>query len=150
MAATRTRSTPSSNGSAAHSAVERAKDAGSSVTTAARKAKGPMLAAGATAAGLAGGLALGSRMTSKRAGLGARLRSRRTVLGVPVGRRSGLIKTAQALGKVASEMSSARNQASVATDDIHQIREHLERESRRSPIEVVLDGLTHRPGTRKR
>ena len=109
-----------------------------------------MLAAGATAAGLAGGLALGSRMTSKRAGLGARLRSRRTVLGVPVGRRSGLSKTAQALGKVASEMSSARNQASVATDDIHQIREHLERESRRSPIEVVLDGLTHRPGARKR
>lgn len=149
MATTKTRSTPSSNGSAAHSAVERAKEAGSSVTTAARKAKGPMLAAGATAAGLAGGLALGSRMTSKRAGLGA-LRSRRTVLGVPVGRRSGLSKTAQALGKVASEMSSARNQASVATDDIHQIREHLERESRRSPIEVVLDGLTHRPGTRKR
>ena len=108
-----------------------------------------MLAAGATAAGLAGGLALGSRMTSKRAGLGARLRPR-TVLGVPVGRRSGLIMTAQALGKVASEMSSARNQVSVATDDIHQIREHLERESRRSPIEVVLDALTHRPGTRKR
>jgi hypothetical protein len=109
-----------------------------------------MLAAGATAAGLAGGLALRSRMTSKRAGLGARLHSRRTVLGVPVGRRSGLIKTAQALGKVASEMSSARNQASVATDDIHQIREHLERENRRSPIEVVLDALTHRAGTRKR
>jgi hypothetical protein len=150
MATTRTRSTPSSNGSAAHSALERAKGAGSSVTTAARKAKGPMLAAGATAAGLAGGLALGSRMTSKRAGLGARLRPRRTVLGVPVGRRSGLIKSAQALGTVASEMSSARHQASVATDDIHQIREHLERESRRSPIEVVLDGLTHRPGTRKR
>ena len=150
MAATRTRSTPSSNGSAASSAFERAKEAGSSVTTAARKAKAPMLAAGATAAGLAGGLALGSRMTSKRAGLGSRLRSRRTVFGVPVGRRSGLIKTAQALGKVASEMSSARNQASVATDDIHQIREHLERENRRSPIEVVLDALTHRPGTRKR
>jgi hypothetical protein len=150
MAATRTRSAPSSNGSAAHSAVEKAKEAGSSVTTAARNAKVPMLAAGATAAGLAGGLALRSRMTSKRAGLGARLHSRRTVLGVPVGRRSGLIKTAQALGKVASEMSSARNQASVATDDIHQIREHLERENRRSPIEVVLDALTHRPGTRKR
>jgi len=83
-----------------------------------------MLAAGGTAAGLAGGLALGSRMTSKRASLGARLRSRRTVLGMPVGRRGGLIKTAQVLGKVASEMSSARNQASVATDDIHQIREH--------------------------
>jgi hypothetical protein len=93
---------------------------------------------------------LGSRMTPKRAGLGTRLRSRRTVLGVPVGRRSGLIKTAHALGKVANEMSSARNQASVATDDIHQIREHLEREHRRSPIEVVLDALTHRPGTRKR
>jgi hypothetical protein len=109
-----------------------------------------MLAAGATAAGLAGGLALGSRMTSKPAGLGALLRPRRTMLGLPVGRRSGLIKTAQALGKVASEMSSARHQASRATDDIHQIREHLKRENRRSPIEVALDALTHRPGTRKR
>ena len=109
-----------------------------------------MLAAGATAAGLAGGLALGSRMTSKPAGLGALLRPRRTVLGMPVGRRSGLIKSAQALGTVASEMSAARRQASVATDDIHQIREHLKRENRRSPIEVVLDALTHRPETRKR
>lgn len=109
-----------------------------------------MLAAGATAAGLAGGLALGSRMTSKPAGLGALLRPRRTVLGVPVGRRSGLVETAQALGRVASEMSSARQQAAVATDDIHQIREQLEREHRRSPIEVVLDALTHRPGTRKK
>jgi hypothetical protein len=72
------------------------------------------------------------------------------MLGLPVGRRSGLIKTAQALGKVASEMSSARHQASRATDDIHQIREHLKRENRRSPIEVALDALTHRPGTRKR
>lgn len=149
MAATKTRSTPSVNGSAASTAVARAKEAGGSVTTAARRAKGPMLAAGATAAGLAGGLALGSKMSSKRSGLGALLSPRRTVLGVPVGRKSGLIKTAEALGKAAHEVGSARKQVSATTDDVHEIREQLEQGNRRSPVEVLLDGLTHRRGAHR-
>jgi hypothetical protein len=70
---------------------------------AATKAKAPMLTAGATAAGLAGGLLLGSRARSKRRGVAAFLS-----------------------------------------------REELEKTTRRSPIEVVLDGLTHRRGAHKR
>ena len=106
MATTKTRSTQSSNGSAGSSAVAKAKGAGDSVTTAAKRVKTPVLAAGATAAGLAGGALLGSRMASRRSGLSGFLRPQRKVLGVPVGRKSGLEVTASALGKVAKELGS--------------------------------------------
>ena len=109
-----------------------------------------MLTAGATAAGLAGGLLLGSRARSKRRGMAALLAPRRRVLGVPVGRRNGAVRTARALGRVARELSSATNQVSATTDELRQVREELEKTTRRSPIEVVLDGLTHRRGAHKR
>jgi hypothetical protein len=70
VAATKTAASANGSGAAA-----KAKEAGESVATAARTVKGPAIAAGATVAGLAGGLALGSRMGSKR----------RKVLGLPVG-----------------------------------------------------------------
>jgi len=150
MAATRTRSTQAANGSSASSAVAKAKDTGDSIATAASKAKGPMLTAGATAAGLAGGLVLGSRARSKSRGVTALLAPRRRVLGVPVGRKNGVVRTAKALGQVARELSSASNQVSAATDEVRQVREELEKTTRRSPIEVLLDGLTHRRGAHKR
>ena len=149
MAATKTRRTPSVNGSAPASALEKAQEAGGSVATAARRAKGPVLTAGATAAGLAGGLALGSRLSGGRRGIGAILAPRRKVLGVPIGRKSGLAKTTEALGEVARELSAARKQASATTDDVHKIREQLDRANRQSPVEVLLDGLTHRRGAHK-
>jgi hypothetical protein len=150
MAATKTRSTQAANGSSAPSAVAKAKDTGDSIATAARKAKGPMLTAGATAAGLAGGLVLGSRARSKSRGVTALLAPQRRVLGVPVGRKNGVVQTAKALGDVARELSSASNQVSAATDEVRQVREELEKTTRRSPIEVLLDGLTHRRGAHKR
>ena len=150
MAATRTRSTQAANGSSASSAVAKAKDTGDSIATAARKAKGPMLTAGATAAGLAGGLVLGSRARSKSRGVTALLAPQRRVLGVPVGRKNGVLRTAKALGQVARELSSASNQVSAATDEVRQVRAELEKTTRRSPIEVLLDGLTHRRGAHKR
>jgi hypothetical protein len=150
MAAAKTSSKQSANGSASSRTVVKAKEAGSSVATAASKAKGPVLTAGATAAGLVGGLALGSRMSSKRRGLGALLAPRRKVLGVPVGRKSPMVRTAEALGQVARELSSATNQVSSTADDVQQIREQLDKANRRSPLEVVLDGLTHRRGAHKR
>jgi hypothetical protein len=130
--------------------VAKAKDTGDSIATAARKAKGPMLTAGATAAGLAGGLVLGSRARSKSRGVTALLAPQRRVLGVPVGRKNGVVRTAKALGQVARELSSASNQVSTATDEVRQVREELEKTTRRSPIEVLLDGLTHRRGAHKR
>jgi hypothetical protein len=150
MAATKTKPTTSSNGGSDSSAASKAGATGDSIATAARKARGPMLAAGATAAGLAGGLALGSRAKSKRRGMSALLAPRRRILGVPVGRRNNVVRTAKALGQVARELSSATNKASATTDDIRQIREQLDKANRQSPLEVVLDGLTHRRGAHKR
>ena len=150
MATTKTRSTQSSNGSAGSSAVAKAKGAGDSVTTAAKRVKTPVLAAGATAAGLAGGALLGSRMASRRSGLSGFLRPQRKVLGVPVGRKSGLEVTASALGKVAKELGSAAGKASDTTEDVRQVREHLDRLNRQSPVEVLLSGLTHRRGAHRR
>ena len=110
-----------------------------------------MLTAGATAAGLAGGLVLGSRARrSKSRGVTALLAPQRRVLGVPVGRKNGVVRTAKALGEVARELSSASNQVSAATDEVRQVREELEKTTRRSPIEVLLDGLTHRRGAHRR
>jgi hypothetical protein len=122
--------------------------AAKTTTSRAAKAKGPALTAGAAAAGLAGGLALGTR--SRRRGVRGLLAPRRRVLGIPLGRKSGFVRTAQALGEVARSLGSATNKASATTDDIHQIREQLDKTNRQSPLEVVIDGLTHRRGAHKR
>jgi len=92
----------------------------------------PALAAGAAAAGLAGGLLIGSRK-----GSGLHLFRRR---------RSGAALAVAG----AKRLAAAAGKASNTADDIHAIREQLENANRRSPIEVVLDGLTHRPRTGKR
>jgi hypothetical protein len=129
MAATKTRSTTSRNGSGP-----------STVEKVAGRAKGPMLTVGVTAAGLAGGLALGARMGTKR----------RKVLGLPIGRKSAFARAAEAFGDVARELSKARNQASAVTDDVREIREQVDKANRQSPVEVLLDALTHRRGAHKR
>ena len=144
----RTRSTPASNGSgSASKVVSKAKDAGDSVSTAASSAKGPLIAATAAAAGLAGGMALGSRLGSKRRSF---LSPRRKILGVPVGRKSGVVVAAGALGKAARGLGSFTNKTSEAANDLHEVRDQLDKANRQSPLEVVLDGLTHRRGAHKR
>ena len=111
MAATKTRSGQSTNGNAASSTGAKVKEAGGAVASTARRVRAPALAAGATAVGLAGGMALGSRMASKGRGPGALLAPRPRVLGVPIGRKSGLVRTAEAVGKAAKELSSADQRA---------------------------------------
>jgi hypothetical protein len=122
-----TRTTPSVNGSRV---AAKAKGAGDSVATAVRSAKRPAVVAGAAAAGLAGGLALGSRM--------------------PWRRKNTLETVAEAVGTLAGELGSARKQVAATTDEVHQIRDQLDKANRQSPLEVVLDGLTHRRGAHKR
>lgn len=143
--ATNSRSAPSSNGTA----VAKAKDAGAAVTTVARSARGPALSAGAAAAGLVGGFALGSHLGTRRRGLSGLVARRPKVLGVPLGRKTGLQKTVETLGRATRELGAATRQVSSATDEIRQVREQLDQANRRSPIEVVLDGLTHRRGAHK-
>ena len=135
MAATKTAVSANGSGAAA-----KAKDAGESVATAARTAKGPALAVGATVAGLAGGLALGSRMGHNR----------RKVLGLPIGRKRPAVRAAEALGRVARGLGSAAGQAAATTEEVRQVREQLDRANRQSPVEVLLDALTHRRGAHRR
>ena len=128
--ATRTRAeTSASNGRAGARAVARAKRTGGSIARTARDARSPaLLTAGATAAGLAGGFALGSRKAW---------------------RRSGSARVARALGQLARELGSLTGQVASVAEDGRELRQQLEQLNRRSPVEVLLDGLTHRRGAHK-
>jgi len=135
VAATTTAASANGSGAAA-----KAKEAGESVATAARTAKALRSRQERRWSGLVGGLALGARMGSKR----------RKVLGLPVGRKRPMVRAAEALGKVALRLGSAAHQATATADDVRQIREELDEANRQSPVEVLLDGLTHRRGAHKR
>jgi hypothetical protein len=115
-------------------AVERvAKSTGQTVGKAAGKAKGPAIAGGAALAGLAGGLALAR----------GRAKTRR-VFGLPVPRRSKLTKTGKALGHVAAQVGSTSQQLAVLNEEVRRTREQADRDNNRSPVEVLLSGLTNR------
>jgi hypothetical protein len=146
MASTGTKAGDSPNGFIATPAAK-AKQAGESMTGVAGRAKGPLAAAGLTAAAVAGGYVLGRAGGGNRAGL---LPRRRKVLGLRIGPKTGLERTAEVLEKLADSIGSAAGKASATTDDVRKIREELEQANRQSPVEVLLDGLTHRRGAHKR
>ena len=126
----------SSNSSSNKGTVANAKDAsikiakstGDAVGSTAKKLRTPALAAGAGLAGLAGGIAL--------------TRSRqRKVLGVPLPGRNTtkhLAGAAKNIGALAEQAGHVAEQARVAGEALGGD------EARRSPIEVVLQGLTRR------
>jgi hypothetical protein len=145
MASARTGATDSPNGSIAKSAAK-AKRAGESVTEAAGRAKGPLAAAGLAAAALAGGFALG-RAGGQSHGLFPR---RRKVLGLRIGPKTGFERTTDVLERLADGLGEAAGKAAATTDEVHKVREELEQVNRQSPVEVLLDGLTHRRGAHKR
>jgi hypothetical protein len=110
-----------------------ASDAGRVVGSAANAAKVPAVAGGAALAGLVGGMALA------RGG-------RRRVLGVPVpGTRRPLVKINGRGSGTKQLMKTGRQMAELAVE-VRQARQQLATDSKRSPIEVVLDGLTARRG----
>ena len=67
-----------------------------------------------------------------------------------VGPKSGALKAAELLRDGARHLDSATSQVSGATSDVRELNDQLDRLNRRSPLEVVLDGLTHRRGAHKR
>jgi hypothetical protein len=135
----RPQSRSSSNGSDQSNGVAKVqqpiKDAGHAVGGAMSKAKVPLLAGGAALAGAAGGLALGTRQ-ARRGGIGARALSRRPQVKV----------RSQDLAKAAKEVGSFGAQVGRLASELHQAREATKNGSgaHRSPVEVVLDGLTAR------
>jgi hypothetical protein len=135
----RSQSRSSSNGSHRSNGVAKVqqpiKEAGQAVGGAMSKAKVPLLAGGAALAGAAGGLALGTRQ-ARRGGIGARALSRRPQVKV----------RSQDLAKAAKEVGSFGAQVGRLASELHQAREATGNDSgtHRSPVEVVLDGLTAR------
>jgi hypothetical protein len=92
-----------------------------------------LLIAGSAAAGLAGGIALAGR---KRPRL--------------LRRKSGLVMTAEAVGSLAKQLGQATDEFASAGSDVRRLRAQLEQMNRRSPVEVVVDALTHRRGAHRR
>ena len=128
-------------------AVPSVKDAGDALVSTAQRVPAPVRTAGLAAAGLAGGLAISSALAARRGGL---LRAgRHTVLGLPVGRKRTSATTIKAVAKGAKRLGALGDQAARTADDLRAIRLQLEQANRRSPIEVVLDGLTHRRGAHR-
>jgi hypothetical protein len=105
---------------------ETAKQAGRKVGQAASKAKVPLVAGGAALAGAAGGIALSSAQSRRH----HRLRGLKSKDVVKAARRAG--NFGARMGEIAYEVRRARD----SSDG--------QRQSRRSPVEVVLQGLTAR------
>ena len=125
----RTNSRRRSNGSSQHPSWTQVQAAGERTGQAVRKAGVPALATGATLAGVAAGFALGAR---KGSGLGG-LR--------PLTRRGG----ARDVLRAARGVETAACQAGELARELRLLRRAALEAQKRSPIEVVLQGLTRRP-----
>jgi phage FluMu protein gp41 len=119
---------------AARRAVEEtAKDAGQTVGHAASKAKVPLLAGGAALAGAAGGMVLGTRQARRHGKMATAL-----------SRRPQVKLTSRDLASAAKEVGSFGAQMGRLATELQQAREVADGDRRRSPLEVVLEGLTAR------
>jgi hypothetical protein len=121
--------TSSANGSGPRPA-EALKQGAQRTTRAARKSGTPAIAAGAALAGLAAGAALASRG--------------RSVLGLLDG-AGGRRGTARTLLRASQQLNSATCSLNDLAGEIRKVRELAQAGQNRSPIEVVLQGLTRRP-----
>lgn len=133
----RSKAKTSSNGSgridtARHAVEETAKDAGQTLGSAASKAKMPLLAGGAALAGAAGGMVLGARQ------------ARRHGHGSIAPRRPRVKVSSHDLARAAKEVGSFGVQVGRLASELQQTREAAGNGKQRSPVEVVLDGLTAR------
>jgi hypothetical protein len=107
-----------------------AKGAGQSVGRAAGKAKVPLVAGGAALMGAAGGLALGTRSRHAKGIVKAMSRRPRVKM-----KSSDLVHAAQEVGNFGTQMGRLASELQSARE---------ENGKGRSPVEVVLDGLTAR------
>lgn len=147
--ATRTRRPRQSANGASAGVGAAAREAGDKAVAATRRARGPLVATGAAAAGLAGGLAIGAQRGAKRGGRRRLLAPRRRLLGVPIGPKSGALRTIELVRDAARQLEATTSRATGAAEDVREIREQLEKVNRRSPLEVALDALTHRRGVHR-
>jgi hypothetical protein len=123
------RTRASANGSGPHPA-EAVKQGARKTTRAAQKAGTPAIATGAALAGLAAGAALSSRG--------------RSIFGL-FGGAGGRHSTAGTLLRASQQLNSATCSLNDLAGEIRKVRELAQAGQNRSPIEVVLQGLTRRP-----
>lgn len=128
---------------------ETVKDAGKSVGNAASKAghavgkaKVPLMAGGAAIAGVAGGLALGNRQVHRHRSIKGSL-NRGFKGGLKGLDSDDLAKAVRKVGDFSAQIGELALEA-------RRIREESNGKANRSPIEVVLDGLTARRGAGRR
>lgn len=126
-----------SNGSRAKSALETvehtAKDAGGAVGKAASKAKLPLVAGGAALAGAVGGMAVGAHQAR-----------RHKVLAGAMARRPMVKVSSRDLAGAAKQVGTFGAQMGRLASELQQAREGGHSNQHRSPLEVVLEGLTAR------
>lgn len=115
--------------------VNGAKTAGGAVASAAKQLKTPAIAAGVGLAGVAGGIALGRGTKSKKS------------LSILPGRSAKA--TSKKLSDAAKNVGAVAEQTGQAAERVRQLSAAIsgeESSARRSPVEVVLEGLTKRSG----
>lgn len=126
-----------SNGSRAKSALETvehtAKDAGGAVGKAASKAKLPLVAGGAALAGAVGGMAVGAHQAR-----------RHKVLAGAMARRPMVKVNSRDLAGAAKQVGTFGAQMGRLASELQQARQEGRNNEHRSPLEVVLEGLTAR------
>jgi len=129
-------SSKSSNVDAVRHAVgevgDKAKSATKSVGKAASRAKVPLLAGGAALAGAAGGMALAASKQGRRSGLAKAVR-----------RRPKVKVSSKDVAKAAKEVGNFSAQVGELADELQRARKSADGKHR-SPVEVVLQGLTAR------
>jgi len=125
-----------SNAETVRHAVEgaggKAKSAGKTVGKAASKARVPLVAGGAALAGAAGGMALAASKQGRKNGLGK-----------AVARRPKIKVTSRDVAKAAKEVGNFSAQVGELADELQRARKSADGKHR-SPVEVVLQGLTAR------
>jgi len=124
--------------SAVQAVEHTAKDAGQAVGRAASKAKVPLMTGGAALMGAAGGMALGMR--TRRNGRIGKMISRRPQ--VKVGPKVKV--KSRDIAKAAKDVGSLGAQMGHLASELQQAREGADGGKHRSPVEVVLEGLTAR------
>ena len=117
-----------------------AEKVGDTVGTAAGKAKVPALVGTAAAAGIVGGMALGSRVLSRGKGS--------SKVPMPTMRGKALKSVANEMQNVGKEISKAGFRLGVGDLDMEVQRGKRSKDTRDSPLEVLLNGLTSRRSKR--
>ena len=94
-----------------------AQDTGHAVGAAAKRAKGPALAAGAVAVALGGGVVLRSKLLPKR-----------KILGIPIpGRRSRLSQAAKSISKARNGILEAGNRVDAIGKQVSAVNDQIQR-----------------------